>query len=93
MPRHQYKNKFNKKQDNVLLPEPNYPTVASSEHSNTDIVWENNIKTNFMKMILAFKEERSKYETVHLFLPVLFHTIGFKDVQTHTTGNTHCIVT
>lgn len=60
MPRHQYKNKFNKKQDNVLLPEPNYPTVASSEHSNTDIVWENNIKTNFMKMILAFKEERSK---------------------------------
>lgn len=53
MPTHQYKNKTNNNQDNMLLPEPNYPTAASSEHFN-------NLKTGFVKIILVSKEEMNK---------------------------------
>lgn len=60
MPTHQYKNKTNNNQDNMLLPEPNYPTAASSEHFNTAEVQENNLKTGFVKIILVSKEEMNK---------------------------------
>ena len=82
-----------KSQGNVPPSELSYATTASLGYPNTTEAQENDLKSNLIKMMEVFKEERSKYETVHLFLPVLFHTIGFKDVQTHTTGNTHCIVT
>lgn len=41
-------------------PEPNYPATASSEHPNTAIAQENNLKINFMKMIKILKEKVNK---------------------------------
>jgi hypothetical protein len=60
MPRHQYKNELSNSQDNMSLPEPNYLTAAISEHSNTAEVHRNNFKTDFIKIILVFKEKINK---------------------------------
>lgn len=37
-------------------PEPSYHTTASPEYSNTVEAQENDLKTNFRKMIEVFKE-------------------------------------
>ena len=41
-------------------PEPSYPTAANSECSSTVEAQENQLKTNFMKMIEVFKEDMNK---------------------------------
>jgi hypothetical protein len=41
----------------MVSPELNYPTTASSGHSNTAETQVNNLKTNLMKVIEDLKEE------------------------------------
>lgn len=43
-------------QDNMALTEPSYPMTSKPEYSNTAKAYENNNKTNFMKMIEVFIE-------------------------------------
>lgn len=40
--------------------EPSNPTTARPEHSNTAKAQENDLKTDFMKMIEVLKEEMKK---------------------------------
>ena len=56
MPRGQYENTINNSQDNMAPPELSYPTTASPGYSNIAEAQENDLKTNFMKMIEVLKE-------------------------------------
>jgi hypothetical protein len=56
----QYKNTINKSQGNMGPPEPSYGTTASPGYSNTAEAQENDLKSNLMKMIEAFKEKMNK---------------------------------
>jgi hypothetical protein len=53
------KNTINKSQGNMPLPEPSFPTTASYENFHTSESQENDLKSNLMKMIEAFKEVTS----------------------------------
>ena len=56
----QHKNTTNKSQDNMAPPEHNCPTAASPGYPNTTITEEDDLKSNFITMIEAFKEEINK---------------------------------
>ena len=44
----------------MLPPEPSYPTIPSSECSNSAEAQENDLKSNLRKVICTFKEEINK---------------------------------
>ena len=56
----QCENTEHKNQGNVALSAQSYSTPASPGHLNTTEAQENDLKSNLMKMIEAFKEERKK---------------------------------
>jgi hypothetical protein len=60
MPRGQHKTTINNSQNNIATWEPNYPTIASPEYSNTAETQQNDLKTNFINTIELFKQEMNK---------------------------------
>lgn len=60
MSRLEHKNTINSRHGNMSLPEPGYPTIAGSEYSNINKAQENDLNTNYMKMLEALKEEINK---------------------------------
>jgi hypothetical protein len=60
MSKGQFKNIINKSQRSMAAPESSQLTTASSGYSNAAEIQVNDLKTNFMKMIEAFKEEMNK---------------------------------
>ena len=55
------KNTINKSQGNMAPSEHSYPTTPSPGYPNTTKTQENDLKSNLIKMIEAFKEESNKY--------------------------------
>ena len=60
MPKHKCKNTINDSQDNMSPAEPNNPTTASPEYSNTAETQDKDLKTHLMKMTEVLKEEVNK---------------------------------
>lgn len=60
MLKHQCKNTINSSQGNITPPEPSHPTTASHRYSNTAVSQENDLETNFIKIIEVLNEEMSK---------------------------------
>jgi hypothetical protein len=57
MAKGQHKNKMNKNQGNMAPTEPSCHITASPGYSNTTEAQENDLKSNFMTTIEAFKEK------------------------------------
>ena len=57
MTKGQHKNITNKIQDTKALPEQSYSTIASPGYVNTMEAQENDLKSNLIMMIEAFKEK------------------------------------
>lgn len=60
MSKGQFKNIINKSQRSMAAPESSQLTTASSGYSNAAEIQVNDLKTNFMKMIEALKEQMNK---------------------------------
>ena len=60
MAKGQHKNTVNNGQGNTAPKELNYVTTASPGHPNTAEAQENDLQSNLIKMIEAFKEETNK---------------------------------
>ena len=62
------KSRINTSEDNISPPEPNYPLTSSSEYFNIAEAQENDLKSNLIKMIEAFKEEINPLKTYRKIL-------------------------
>jgi len=66
------KKTINESQGNVTPPENSYSTTARLGYPNTTEAEENDLKSNLIKMIEAFKEEMNKFSPdmcLHVFKP------------------------
>ena len=60
MPKGQYKNTVNKTQDSEAPPEPSYPVTTNPGYPNETEAQEEDLESNFIKMIEAPKEDMNK---------------------------------